>query len=65
MSIQLNGINCFYGAHQALFDITLDCPEGETLVLLGPSGAGKVRCCVYSICLRCRARHSDYRREPF
>ncbi len=55
MSIQLNGINCFYGAHQALFDITLDCPEGETLVLLGPSGAGKVRCCVYSICLRCRA----------
>ncbi|CNH23109.1 arginine transporter ATP-binding subunit [Yersinia pekkanenii] len=41
MSIQLNGINCYYGAHQALFDITLDCPVGETLVLLGPSGAGK------------------------
>ncbi|NBD01125.1 arginine ABC transporter ATP-binding protein ArtP [Atlantibacter hermannii] len=41
MSIQLNGINCFYGAHQALFDITLHCPQGETLVLLGPSGAGK------------------------
>lgn len=41
MSIQLNGINCFYGAHQALFDITLTCPQGETLVLLGPSGAGK------------------------
>lgn len=41
MSIQLNGINCYYGAHQALFDIQLTCPEGETLVLLGPSGAGK------------------------
>jgi arginine transport system ATP-binding protein len=41
MSIQLNSINCFYGAHQALFDIQLDCPAGETLVLLGPSGAGK------------------------
>ncbi len=41
MSIQLNGINCFYGAHQALYDIQLSCPEGETLVLLGPSGAGK------------------------
>ncbi|MGP6378126.1 arginine ABC transporter ATP-binding protein ArtP [Yersinia bercovieri] len=41
MSIQLSGINCYYGAHQALFDITLDCPAGETLVLLGPSGAGK------------------------
>ena len=34
MSIKLNGINCFYGAHQALFDITLDCPQGETLVPL-------------------------------
>ncbi|AJJ10544.1 arginine transport ATP-binding protein ArtP [Yersinia rohdei] len=41
MSIQLNGINCYYGAQQALFDITLNCPAGETLVLLGPSGAGK------------------------
>jgi len=41
MSIQLNGINCYYGVHQALFDIHLDCPVGETLVLLGPSGAGK------------------------
>ncbi|TKI07461.1 arginine ABC transporter ATP-binding protein ArtP [Martelella alba] len=41
MSIQLNRIDCFYGAYQALFDITLDCPAGETLVLLGPSGAGK------------------------
>lgn len=41
MSIQLNRINCYYGAYQALFDITLECPAGETLVLLGPSGAGK------------------------
>ncbi|WP_440131766.1 amino acid ABC transporter ATP-binding protein, partial [Escherichia coli] len=24
-----------------MFDITLECPAGETLVLLGPSGAGK------------------------
>lgn len=41
MDIQLNGINCFYGSHQALFDINLTCPKGETMVLLGPSGAGK------------------------
>jgi len=41
MSIQLKDINCYYGAHQALFDIQLECPEGETLVMLGPSGAGK------------------------
>lgn len=41
MDIKLSGINCFYGSHQALFDINLLCPEGETMVLLGPSGAGK------------------------
>ena len=41
MSIHLEGVNCFYGAQQALYDITLNCAEGETLVLLGPSGAGK------------------------
>lgn len=41
MSIQLKNINCFYGSHQALFDINLECPVGETMVLLGPSGAGK------------------------
>ncbi|WP_029685786.1 arginine ABC transporter ATP-binding protein ArtP [Tatumella saanichensis] len=41
MSIQLNSINCFYGNQQALFDISLNCPAGETMVLLGPSGAGK------------------------
>ncbi|HHR6079132.1 TPA: arginine ABC transporter ATP-binding protein ArtP [Providencia alcalifaciens] len=41
MSIQLKNINCFYGNHQALFDINLECSAGETMVLLGPSGAGK------------------------
>ncbi|HEC8347179.1 TPA: arginine ABC transporter ATP-binding protein ArtP [Providencia rettgeri] len=41
MSIQLKNINCFYGSHQALFDINLECSAGETMVLLGPSGAGK------------------------
>ncbi|WP_038248198.1 arginine ABC transporter ATP-binding protein ArtP [Xenorhabdus bovienii] len=41
MSIQLKNINCFYGTHQALFDINFECTSGETVVLLGPSGAGK------------------------
>jgi arginine transport system ATP-binding protein len=41
MDIKLTDINCFYGSHQALFDVNLTCPQGETLVLLGPSGAGK------------------------
>ena len=40
MSIQLKNINCFYGSHQALYDINLECSAGETMVLLGPSGAG-------------------------
>lgn len=41
MNIELNHINCFYGSHQALYDISITYPLGETIVLLGPSGAGK------------------------
>ncbi|MBD2793148.1 arginine ABC transporter ATP-binding protein ArtP [Xenorhabdus sp. 42] len=41
MNIQLKNVNCFYGTHQALFDINFECTSGEILVLLGPSGAGK------------------------
>lgn len=41
MNIALNQINCFYGQHQALFDINLNYRSSETIVLLGPSGAGK------------------------
>lgn len=41
MDIKLTNINCFYGSHQALFNINFTCSKGETLVLLGPSGAGK------------------------
>lgn len=41
MSIQLNGINCFYGAHQALFDITLDCPQGRNAGVTWPQRRGK------------------------
>ena len=39
--IQLQGINCFYGATQALFDINFSSEAGDIVVLLGPSGAGK------------------------
>ena len=46
MSIQLKNINCFYGSHQALYDINLECSAGETMVLLGPSGAGKSSLCL-------------------
>lgn len=41
MKIKLNHINCFYGSHQALKDVSFSFPLGETIVLLGQSGAGK------------------------
>lgn len=41
MNIELKHINCFYGNHQALNDVSLCYPLGETIVLLGQSGAGK------------------------
>ena len=41
MNIELSHINCFYGKHQALNDVSLCYPLGETIVLLGQSGAGK------------------------
>ena len=42
MAISVKNLNFFYGSSQALFDINLDAQEGDTVVLLGPSGAGTV-----------------------
>jgi arginine transport system ATP-binding protein len=41
MSIELSAINCFYGTHQVLHQVTLSIVPGSTVALLGPSGAGK------------------------
>ena len=41
MAIRVKNLNFFYGSSQALFDINLEAEEGDTVVLLGPSGAGK------------------------
>ncbi len=35
------GVNVFYGAKQALFDVDLDIYENEVTALIGPSGCGK------------------------
>jgi ABC-type sugar transport system ATPase subunit len=39
--VRLSGVNKFYGAQQALHDITLEIADGEFAVFVGPSGCGK------------------------
>jgi ABC-type Fe3+/spermidine/putrescine transport system ATPase subunit len=41
MSLRLDAIHKRYGSLQAVQDVSLELPEGETLALLGPSGCGK------------------------
>src|SRR6516162_1983915 len=43
----------WYGAKQALFDISLHIPERSVMALIGPSGCGK------STCLRSLNRMND------
>jgi len=51
--IKARNVNVFYGKKQALFDISIDIEEKETLALIGPSGCGK------STFLRCLNRIND------
>ena len=39
--LEVRNLNAFYGAAQALWDVTLDVGAGETVSLIGPNGAGK------------------------
>jgi phosphate transport system ATP-binding protein len=39
--IEINSLNLWYGAAQALHDINAVFPEGEITALIGPSGCGK------------------------
>lgn len=48
-----NGVNVFYGAKQALFDVDLNIYENQVISLIGPSGCGK------STFLRCLNRMND------
>ena len=41
MSLELQGISKRFKDDQVLSDVSLSVPEGKTLVLFGPSGAGK------------------------
>ena len=46
-------VNVFYGAKQALFDVSIDIPPNNVTALIGPSGCGK------STFLRCINRMND------
>ncbi len=39
--LRIEGIDCFYGDFQALWNVSMDVPEGKIVSLLGPNAAGK------------------------
>ena len=39
--LQINGINVFYGAIQALCDVSINVEQGEIVSIIGSNGAGK------------------------
>ena len=39
--LEIRGLNFYYGAYQALHDITLRIPENKVTAFIGPSGCGK------------------------
>jgi phosphate transport system ATP-binding protein len=51
--LTVTGLNLFYGAKQALHDISMEIPERQVTAFIGPSGCGK------STLLRCFNRMND------
>jgi len=51
--ISAQNINVFYGAKQALFDVSIEVPANSVTAFIGPSGCGK------STFLRCMNRMND------
>ena len=39
--LQVRNLGFFYGAYQALHEVTLDIPKGKVTAFIGPSGCGK------------------------
>lgn len=53
-AISIQSLDKYYGNYHALRDVTLEVPEGQTLVICGPSGSGK------STLIRCINGLEDY-----
>jgi phosphate transport system ATP-binding protein len=53
VAIEVRGVNLFYGAKQALFNINMDILKNQVTAFIGPSGCGK------STLLRCFNRMND------
>ncbi|MCO5044720.1 MAG: phosphate ABC transporter ATP-binding protein PstB [Kiritimatiellae bacterium] len=51
--VEISNLSLFYGAKQALHDVTLNIPERHITAFIGPSGCGK------STLLRCLNRMND------
>ena len=51
--MEISGLDVFYGANQALFDVDMNIAEHRVSALIGPSGCGK------STFLRCLNRMND------
>ena len=51
--VEIRNLSLWYGAHQALGDVSLDIPRNRVTALIGPSGCGK------STLLRCINRMND------
>ena len=39
--LSLAAVSAGYGSFRALFDVTLEVPEGQAVGVIGPNGAGK------------------------
>ncbi len=52
-AVEIRNVSLWYGAHQALGDVSLDIPRNRVTALIGPSGCGK------STLLRCINRMND------
>lgn len=53
VSLAVQNVNLFYGASQALHNVSLNIPKGRVVAFIGPSGCGK------STLLRCFNRMND------